>query len=168
MSKITERIRSDKKLLIIVVICIVGVLLLVLSELLPDVSKEEVEKQELYEDVSFDTYEEELEKRLKTLLENINGAGSVQVMVTVESGDEKIYATESNKNDNNEERKYVLIDTDGTDSGLLLKIAQPEIRGVAVVCQGADSPKVRQEITGAVTSVLGISTNRVNISKMKS
>ncbi len=168
MSKLTEKIRSDKKLLIIVVICIAGVIMLVLSELIPEGSESDDKVIENHQDVNFNTYEKELEGRLKNLLENINGAGSVQVMVTVESGDEKIYATESNKNDSSEERKYVLIDTDGTDNGLLLKIAQPEIRGVAVVCQGADSPKVRQEITGAVTSVLGISTNRVNIAKMKS
>ena len=167
MTKIAEKLKTDKKLLVIVVLCALGVILLVISELFPEAPKSENNEMKNIEEVSFDTYEKTLESRLKTLLESINGAGKVQVMITVESGDEKVYATETNKSDSNEERKYVLIDTEDADDGLLLKISQPEIRGVAVVCQGADSPKVKQEITGAVTSVLGISANRVNISKMK-
>lgn len=167
MTKIAEKIKSDKKLFVIVVVCVLGVVLLVVSELFPETPNDENKELEKFEEISFDAYEKTLESRLKTLLESINGAGKVQVMITVESSDEKVYATETNKSDSSEERKYVLIDTEDTDDGLLLKISQPEIRGVAVVCQGADSPKVRQEITGAVTSVLGISTNRVNISKMK-
>lgn len=167
MNKIAEKIKSDKKLFVIVAVCLIGILLLFVSEIIPENKDDKKEAAEKVEEINFDSYEKSLENRLKTLIENIDGAGRVQVMITVESGDEKVYATEINKSDKEEEKKYVLIDTDGTDSGLLLKIAQPEIRGVAVVCQGADSPKVRQEITGAVTSVLGVSTNRVNISKMK-
>lgn len=168
MSKFSERLRSDKKLFLIVSVCIVGLALLVLSEFIPDKDENVTEDLIVNENVNFNSYEKELENRLKVLLESIKDAGKVQVMITVESGDEKIYATESNTDNENEERKYVLLDVDGTDSGLLLKIAQPKVRGVAVVCQGADLPSVREEITGAVTSVLGISTNRVNISKMKS
>lgn len=168
MSKFSERLRSDKKLFLIVSVCIVGLALLVLSEFIPDKDENVTEDLIVNENVNFNSYEKELENRLKVLLESIKDAGKVQVMITVESGDEKIYATESNTDNENEERKYVLLDVDGTDNGLLLKVAQPKVRGVAVVCQGADLPAVREEITGAVTSVLGISTNRVNISKMKS
>lgn len=161
-----EKFTCDKKRLFIIVAGIVGVLLLVVSEFIPE-SEEDVEITENDDEMSFTSYEKDIEERLKNLIESIDGAGNVQVMVTIESGDEKVYATESKKTENNEEKSYVLVDIEGSDSGLLLKIAQPEIRGVAIVCQGADSPTVRNAVVGAVTSVLGISSNRVNVSKMK-
>lgn len=161
-----EKFTCDKKRLFIIVAGIVGVLLLVVSEFIPE-SEEDVEITENDDEISFTSYEKDIEERLKNLIESIDGAGKVQVMVTIESGDEKVYATESKKTENNEEKSYVLVDIEGSDSGLLLKIAQPEIRGVAIVCQGADSPTVRNAVVGAVTSVLGISSNRVNVSKMK-
>ena len=161
-----EKFTCDKKRLFIIVAGIVGVLLLVVSEFIPG-SEEDVEITENDDEMSFTSYEKDIEERLKNLIESIDGAGKVQVMVTIESGDEKVYATESKKTENNEEKNYVLVDIEGSDSGLLLKIAQPEIRGVAIVCQGADSPTVRNAVVGAVTSVLGISSNRVNVSKMK-
>ncbi len=164
--KLCEKLKSDKKRMFIIIAGLVGVLLLVLSEFIPE-SKENVEIKENDNEMSFTSYEKDIEERLKKLLESIDGAGNVQVMVTIESGDEKVYATESKKSENNEEKNYVLVDIEGSDNGLLLKIAQPEIRGVAIVCQGADSPTVRNAVTGAVTSVLGISSNRVNVSKMK-
>lgn len=162
----SEKLKCDKKRLFIIVTGIVGVLLLVFSEFIPD-AEENVEITEKDNEISFTSYEKDIEERLKKLLESIDGAGNVQVMVTIESGDEKVYATESKKSENNEEKNYVIVDFEGSDNGLLLKIAQPEIRGVAIVCQGADSPTVRNAVIGAVTSVLGISSNRVNVSKMK-
>lgn len=163
---LSEKLKCDKKRLFIIVAGIVGILLLVVSEFIPE-GEENVEITENDDEMSFTSYEKDIEERLKNLLESIDGAGKVQVMVTIESGDEKVYATESKKSENNEEKNYVLVDIEGSDSGLLLKIAQPEIRGVAIVCQGADSPTVRNAVVGAVTSVLGISSNRVNVSKMK-
>ncbi len=153
--------------MLIIVVGLAGILLLAFSEFLPEKEKDSEPVAESKTDSDFNSYENDLEDRLKVLLESINGAGKVQVMITVESGDEKIYATETERSDKNEDKKYVLIDADGNNNGLLLKVAQPEIRGVAVVCQGADSPEVKRQITDAVTSVLGISTNRVSISKMK-
>ncbi len=156
----------DKKKLFIIAAGIIGVVLLIISEFIPE-SEKSVETQEDETEISFTVYEKDIEERLENLLESVEGAGKVQVMVTVESGDEKVYATESKKSENNEEKSYVLVDVEGSDNGLLLKIAQPEIRGVAIVCQGADSPTVRNAVIGAVTSVLSISSNRVNVSKMK-
>lgn len=168
INELISQIKSDKKLLIIVVIGIVGVLLLVLSELLPEDKIDEVKENTLNTTSVSDDYETELENRLTELIESIDGAGKTKVMLTVDCGDENVYATE-NKNDNGKnETKYVIVENEGNDSGILLKVWMPEIRGVAIVCRGADSAKVREEITGVVTAVLGISTNRINIAKMNS
>lgn len=167
IKKIIEKTKLDKKVLLVIFLGVLGIFLLAVSEIFD--YEEDVTITQAAEggNVSFNEYEKNIEERLVKLLESINGAGEVKVMVTVESNDEKIYATETSKSENKEDKKYVLVDVDGNDSGLLLKITQPEVRGVGVVCQGAESPQVRQEITATVTAVLGISSNRVNISKMK-
>ena len=167
IERIFSKIKADKKMIIIVLVGLSGLVLLAASEIFDKEDKGALTEETTEESVSFNEYEKNIEERLEVLLESINGAGDVKVMVTVESNDEKIYATETSKSENKEEKRYVLIDSDGNDSGLLLKITQPEIRGVGVVCQGAETPQVRQEITATVTAVLGISSNRVNISKMK-
>lgn len=41
-----------------------------------------------------------------------------------------------------------------------------EVYAVAIICQGADSPKVRERLTELVTSMYGIGANRVAIQPM--
>ena len=43
---------------------------------------------------------------------------------------------------------------------------EPVIRGIAVVCEGADDVTVNTQITQAVSVLTGVSTNRISISKM--
>jgi hypothetical protein len=41
-----------------------------------------------------------------------------------------------------------------------------EVFAVAVICEGAESPKTRQKIVELVTSVYGIGSNRVTVQKL--
>ncbi len=171
MSKILNlfsKIKGDKRVIVIVIVGLVGILLLTLSELIPE-DNDETKKTEKSDNLSetVSEYEASLETRLAELIKEIDGAGKTSVMLTLDCGDEKIYASKDRLTDTSSEKEYILVENDGEQTGLLLKVAQPEVRGVAVVCEGADSAKVRQEITGIITAVLGVSTNRVNIAKMK-
>lgn len=164
LKKFADRLRADKRLLIIVVIGFVGIILLAASELKP---KEKEKPAETEKTADASQYEISLETRLAELISSIDGAGRTNVMITLDSGDENVYATEDKGGEKNYERSYVVVKQDGDENGILLKVAEPEIRGVAVVCEGAGSAEVRQEIINTVTAVLNIGTNRVNISKMK-
>ena len=168
VQKILEKIKRDKRIAIIVCIGLVGIILLTLSELMPQKSDaKQNEKSENVTDIR-DSYEENIEKRLTSIVSSINGAGRTEVMVTLASGDENVYAVKEKSSDGSKEREYIVIDSDKNESGLLLKVIEPEIRGVAIVCEGADSAKIRQEIISSVSAVLGISTNRISIAKIKS
>lgn len=158
------KIKADKRLTIIVLTGLVGILLLTVSELKPS-EKQKTEEAEKPTEIS--QYEESLERRLAELISSVEGAGRTKVMITLDSGDENVYATEDKGGEKSYERNYVVVKQDGDEEGILLKVAEPEIRGVAVVCEGANSTAVRQEIINMVTAVLNIGTNRVNISKMK-
>lgn len=41
-----------------------------------------------------------------------------------------------------------------------------EVYAVAVICKGADSPKVRERLTDLITSMYGIGANRVTVQPM--
>ncbi|MDD6276616.1 MAG: hypothetical protein PUB20_07330 [Clostridia bacterium] len=162
-----ERFKTDKRIIVIAAVGLLGIALLAASEFIPDNREEPQVEQEQTQDNSV----QELEERLTQIITSIDGAGNAKVMITLDTGDENIYAVED-KSSNSEksgsyDRSYVVIEKDGEESGLLLKVAEPEIRGVAVVCEGADLPEVRSEIVSTVTAVLGVSSNRVSIAKMK-
>ncbi|MBQ3004957.1 MAG: hypothetical protein IJD88_03410 [Clostridia bacterium] len=161
--KILEKLKENKKLAIILILAVLTIVLIVASELIPN------EKEEIIEEVNGVeySYAENLETKLSTMISNINGAGNTKVLVTLKSSSESVYAYDSNVNDDKQEYKYILLKNGSTQDGLLLKMTAPEIRGVAVVCEGASSATVRKDITDMITSVLDISSNRVSVIKMK-
>lgn len=172
INKIIEKLKVDKKSLIVIIIGIIGIFLLVISELLP---KENHNKSKSAENetisVSYSDYEKDIEQRLQNIISKIDGAGNVSVMVTLDCTVESVYAQEekdTNGSNQSHENQYVIVKNDDGESGILLKTTEPQIRGVAVVCSGGASAIVRQNITDTVTAVLGISSARVNISAMKS
>lgn len=163
--KILEKIRENKKLSIIVILGFIAVCLLVASEFISDENKEETEKVKTAT-IEY-TYSEEIEMKLTSIIMQMHGAGNTKVMVTLESSEEFVYAQNRNNNSDKSESEYILIKGDSKEGGMLLKMIAPEIRGVAVVCQGGADATVRQEITDMITSVLNISSNRVSVIKMK-
>lgn len=170
---VLERIQSEKKLLIIVSVGILGILLLVGSELWQGNGTEKEARELLPESMS-DTkaFTVELEKRLSEMIAQIDGAGKTAVMVTLESSSEKVYAqNESGKSkppESDYAYEYIIIkDKTSGEQGMLLRVGEPKIRGVMVVCAGGDKPIVQQAITEAVTAALGIGSNNLSISKMK-
>ena len=170
MNKITEkiinRIKQDKKLLLIVFLGFIGMLLLLFSTFGAS-SKETSSVQES----SIRDIESTLEKELENLLKNVDGAGKVRVMVTVDALEERIVAvnteTESENNSYSNTQEYVIIENSGDSDGLVLKTIAPVIRGVGIICEGADSYVVKQEITKLVSAALGISRNKIWVTKMK-
>ena len=101
------------------------------------------------------------------MISSIQGAGRAKVMVTLESSDENVYAVEEKSNDSSYENSVVIVENDDGENGILLKVTQPRIRGVAVVCAGGASPTVRQSIIDTLTAVLDISSARISIATMK-
>lgn len=177
-----ERIKKDKKLLFLLLAGIAGMVILLLSELIPsgDAAQETKDTQTAAQAaIGQQTYVEDIETRLAQIITSISGAGRTKVMVTLENSEESVWATqgkttrEQGGTDGSQkyssEDEYVLIRSSGSEEGgLLLKIVQPKIRGVAIVCDGGDNVYVREKITTAVASVLDISTAKISIAKMAS
>lgn len=167
LKKVFEKIKSDKKILLIVLLGLSGCFLLGVSqifsssELQSDISGTENQWIEL---------EEKTARKLEELLRNVDGVGKVEVLVSLESLTESVYAlnSEYSQNDDKSEsmQEYVIVEQDGEDTGLIIKTFMPVYRGVAINCEGGGSSVVKNEVTKLVTAALGITANRVYVTKM--
>ena len=69
---------------------------------------------------------------------------------------------QTNSGSSSSQKKLVLIeDGEGGNQPVLEKTVRPQVNGVVVVCQGAKSMTVCQQVTEAVTTVLGIRSTQV-------
>lgn len=179
---IFKKLSADKKTMFIVLAGIIGVLILVASEFIPEGEKAKEDEEEIqvseYNIENHYEYAEMLEKKLTDLISSIEGAGGTKVMLTLESSSEAVYAqndkTDMESNDENSEKiskenDYVLIKTDSSkEEALLLKIIQPEVKGVAVVCEGGDSIYVQQKIIETISAVFDINASKIKVTKLSS
>lgn len=160
LSALTEKIMKDKKALFIVALAIAGMLLILFSDDSKDIK--ELSVSETSSEFT-ENYEEELQK----LISKIEGAGRVSVMITYESGEESVFASDKEESFRNGEQKikndYIIVDGENGETGLKIKSIYPEIKGVAVVCSGASDPVIKERIVSVVSALFDISTKNISI-----
>ena len=164
------------------IIGITGIMLIFLSDILFAPKKETQEQPQattLSSQVQAQSYVQDLEKRLTEMIISIEGAGEATVMITLDSVGETVYAQDektqtqaemnadgSTNQENLFENQHTIIDAKDGKQPLVEAQLLPEIKGVAVLCQGADDISVVARITDLVSVVLGLSTNRICVTKM--
>lgn len=112
-------------------------------------------------------YVSELEDTLSKTLSKVKGAGDVSVVITIKSGVETVLAmnTTTKKTDSGTEIVETPIILNGKT--VVLKEMYPEILGVLIVAEGADSLSVLTKIQQATKSLLNINVNQIEILTMK-
>ena len=100
----------------------------------------------------------------KELIEQLDGAGKTVVMVTLESGEETIYAVDTQSGQMQNQETHVLLE-DG--SALEETTYLPAVCGVAVVCDGGGDVRVAARITELVRALLDLSANRICVEQRK-
>ena len=170
--KLIDTFNKDKKVLVFVLAGLLGVLLIVISEI--NFESEENATEKNSNQIEAYDYCDYLEKKVAEIVSSIDGAGKVKVMITLSESIEYVYAQNQNdtkkvnENSENSDNKsdFVIIENDDNDAGLLIKTYEPKIRGVAIVCSGGDNVNVQQQIYSTVSAVLNVSTARISISKL--
>ena len=132
-----------------------------------------------------DSYVEGLEQELEALLQCMEGAGKVRVMITLKSTSEEIVekdrpANRSNTAENDgaggsrsindmdsEEETVFITDSEGRQIPYVRKTMQPVVEGVAVLAEGGGKETVRQNISETIQALFGIDANKIKIAKMK-
>lgn len=173
--RISEKTRLSKKLMLVLVLFAAGLVALLFSEL--GQSREEKIPQETttLQKASAQEYVQSLEERITSIISSIDGAGSTRVMITLESGNEDVYlhnydygedVDEDGAGNREVKNEYVVVDNSGEENGIVIRVEEPKIRGVAVVCEGGGNDYVKAQIISTVTALLDISSARVSVAKM--
>lgn len=122
----------------------------------------------------------QLSAELESILSEIDGAGQVEVALTLSSEGEKTYA--SNRRDEKRETEEIqaqgskkmsreenLVQDLAVSAGspLLIEDKFPEVLGVLVVADGANQKAVQEKLSDATATLLNISANKVRVMPRK-
>lgn len=167
---------------------IVGVLLLVIA--MPT-EKKDTSTVSIQSDVQktnsseMTDIREEYEQQLVNVLSLVDGVGSVQVAVTIESSGNKIVekdkpsdiehstqVSDSGSESNSEissiqETTVYQENENGSQIPYISSEIYPQVRGVIVVAQGGDNPVVIQQIQEAVMALFHVDAHNIKVLKMK-
>lgn len=128
-------------------------------------------------------YQEYLEQRIARALEQVEGVGKTEVVITLKSTAEKVIEKDSSVNsqtvdetdsaggtriqeEHSSEKSSVYEQYgDGTQSPYVSKELTPEIEGVLVVAQGGDNAVVIRDITEAIQALFGVEAHKIKIMK---
>lgn len=174
-------LRKYNKKNIIVIAGIIGIILIFISTLFNNQKTSDEKTSHSIENQQH--YVAKLEQNIKNIISKIDGAGNCDVLVTIESDGEIVYATEERKNNQkakdicdgkttkvqksgDSEKRYIKVkNKDGTEKALVVTEKKPKIRGVVVICDGGNDPKVQERITNAITIALNVTSNHVFVTK---
>jgi len=171
---IFSNLSKNKKNLVLIICSALAVILLVVSEFATN--EKETSELDVKTGISSTEYIENQEEKLEELLQKIDGAGEVEVMITLESCYENVYLkdstlkTQSTNDDFKEEQEenYIMAKTgSNTQSGVIIKVFEPVVKGVAVVATGGDNEKIKMAIIETVSAVFNINSTNISVEKMK-
>lgn len=173
--KLGKLFRSAERTRLLILLGLISMGMIFCSELFSASKSQEgptppVCQQEVF---SSEAYIQSMEQRLREILSQIDGVGECSVMVTLKESSRRIFASEDKtsqeKSDgrfdlSSEKRLVLLEDKSGAEYPVVETTLSPQIKGVMIVCKGAKSAKVCQQVTEAVTTVLGIRSIQVCVS----
>lgn len=172
---------EKKKFIILLSLGLICILSLIVINLFQSKEKENLEDTtqniNIDEEASIVEKNDDLEKRLTSILKEINGAGDVSVMITYDNSEEiePAYNSNSTKETTSEtdssggertvetfsENKTMV--TSDSSNPVIIKTKEAKIKGVLVVSSGASNPQVKETLYEAVQTALQISGHQVQI-----
>ena len=112
-------------------------------------------------------YCERTEQKLGDALESMQGVGKVKTVISWESGVETVIAYATNTAGNSITTTPTVIQTQGSSGPIVLKELYPKALGVIIICQGGNNVAVKLDVMRAVSALLDISQNKINVYPMK-
>lgn len=171
INELIDKLKKQVKKPVFLKISVAVGLLMIILILISDMSgKEKISTDYSSEQISFKSanlYAADTESQLHDILVSIEGVGKAKVMLTITSTEEYIFAETAKRGTSQIENNYVILDRGEQKEALVKKINNPAIKGVVIVCEGGDDPRVCEKIYKAVSTALDISTGRVYVTEMK-
>lgn len=173
--------RSDWLILVLA-----GILILIIA--LPTDTKEKKQAEEAKENISkenntMEASKDEIERKLEDILEKIDGAGDVKVMITYQDSGTQVVEKDKNTSENSLEESdstggvrstkeqqlqesTVYEEADAGNTPFVSKELLPKVEGILIVASGGDNQKVKQNISEAVLALFQVEAHRIKIVKM--
>lgn len=183
MQKIKEKKLKRSDWLILV---LAGILILIIA--LPTDTKEKKQAEEAKENISkenntMEASRDEIEQKLEDILEKIDGAGEVKVMITYQDSGTQVVEKDKNTSENSVEESdstggvrstkeqqlqesTVYEEADAGNTPFVSKELLPKVEGILIVASGGDNQKVKQNISEAVLALFQVEAHRIKIVKM--
>ena len=154
----------------------------IVDENIPNLREMENEEPGMGYDISYGDY---WEMKLENSLSSLEGAGKVEVLITLKESEERILAkdipsvssstiekdaqggTRTVLEDKQEENTIYTVNSSGREVPYVSKVVQPVVEGVVVLAQGGDDIEVRQNIIETIQVLFGIDANKIRVVKMK-
>lgn len=114
----------------------------------------------------------DLEKEMESILSKMSGVGRVDVMLTLESGGERVLAADStlrysgspqNPDDYDRSSETVTVSSGNGTEVVVTQERSAKFRGALIVCDGGDNDAVRLRIMEAVCALTGLGSDRVAV-----
>ena len=161
---VTDKIKSKSNYIALAVLLIIGIGIALLSP-------KQAEEKHSEQSASFNEneYERELEARLKSLIEQIDGVGTVSVMITLEGSVVYSYAQDVTENVGSggdvKRESNIVLSAKGTSvkEAVVSGYTMPKVKGAAVVCKNKLSASLLEKVIGTVSASLGISTDKIYV-----
>ena len=183
MQKIKEKKLKRSDWLILV---LAGILILIIA--LPTDTKGKKQAEEAKENISkenntMEASKDEIERKLEAILEKIDGAGEVKVMITYQDSGTQVVEKDKNTSANSVEESdstggvrstkeqqlqesTVYDEADAGNTPFVSKELLPKVEGILIVASGGDNQKVKQNISEAVLALFQVEAHRIKIVKM--
>lgn len=183
MQKIKEKKLKRSDWLILV---LAGILILIIA--LPTDTKGKKQAEEAKENISkanntMEASKDEIEQKLEDILEKIDGAGEVKVMITYQDSGTQVVEKDKNTSENSLEESdstggvrstkeqqlqesTVYEEADAGNTPFVSKELLPKVEGILIVASGGDNQKVKQNISEAVLALFQVEAHRIKIVKM--
>ena len=164
INKFTEILKRYRYALIVLLI---GLILMALPSVSSGIKTSEKES-----DVSSASPTDSLEQKLSQLLSKVEGAGDVEVILTIAAGEETVYQTnddhaDSGTSSSSKVNTVTVTDSNRDQTGLVKQVKNEIYKGAIIVCHGANDPVVRLALVDAVSRITGLGTNCISVLKMK-
>lgn len=163
VEKILGKMKFNKKTLLAGA-AVIGVILVAVGSVSGKVKERDAPEFDEKEYIS------QLERRAEQMVSQISGAGDSKVVINIASSTETVYVRENKRsydsegdNSKGETEDSVLTMTDGSGNqyAVVKKQIMPEICGVTVLCDGGGDKSVCAAVVEAVSTLLGVGSNKV-------
>ena len=180
MQKIKEKKLKRSDWLILV---LAGILILIIA--LPTDTKEKKQAEKSKENISkenntMEASKDEIVRKLEDILEKIDGAGDVKVMITYQDSGTQVVEKDKNTSENSLEESdstggvrstkeqqlqesTVYEEADAGNTPFVSKELLPKVEGILIVASGGDNQKVKQNISEAVLALFQVEAHRIKI-----